>query len=335
MARPSVPGAESAPTEDKWYPLVLGDSFRPNAPVQYYTLRCAFAHALITGIGDAIRTVYLVGGIRVSETIVEVKKEGSGSSPTLSAKPTSSSRPPPVPLAHLPFLSPPSHEFKPASIDSARPGTLRRGGESRGESKVGVELPNNQPGKPPVEFEGHVDPCRDQEGLVLFDGRSFRLERLHYAVRNLRHIRLAKEKPAGTAGTVGADAGGAGGVAGGGAGGAGGGDKGGAAGAGFGSGGGGGGGGGWNLNLDEGKGFGGAGVGHGSREGDVGASPGGAGRGETGGAGQAGKKSRGNTLVSFALCFQWRPSCSVSQRYLCTRVSRGASLSPTFPHFSL
>lgn len=81
------------------------------------------------------------------------------------------------------------YEFKPASIDTSRPGSLHKSKEN----KVTVEFNNNQPGKPRVSFEGSSEDYKDVDAVLFFDGQTFRLERLHKAVKRLRHIRLPGE----------------------------------------------------------------------------------------------------------------------------------------------
>lgn len=81
------------------------------------------------------------------------------------------------------------YEFKPASIDTNRPGSLHKSKEN----KVTVEFNNNQPGKSRVSFEGSSEDYKDVDAVVFFDGQNFRLERLHKAVKRLRHIRLPGE----------------------------------------------------------------------------------------------------------------------------------------------
>jgi len=76
-------------------------------------------------------------------------------------------------------------EFKPASIDTGSPGTLHKGVEN----KVTVEFSNNQAGKPKVAFQGNSEDCKDMDAVIFFDGTNFRLERLHRAVKSLRHLR--------------------------------------------------------------------------------------------------------------------------------------------------
>lgn len=76
-------------------------------------------------------------------------------------------------------------EFKPASIDTDTPGTLHKSVEN----KVTVEFSNNQAGKPKVAFQGNSEDCKDMDAVIFFDGTNFRLERLHRAVKSLRHLR--------------------------------------------------------------------------------------------------------------------------------------------------
>ncbi|XP_058087669.1 uncharacterized protein LOC131234746 [Magnolia sinica] len=81
------------------------------------------------------------------------------------------------------------YEFKPASIDKNQAGSLHKNKENR----VTVEFPNNQPGKPKVTFEGSTEDYKDNDGVLFFDGETFRLERLHRAMKRLRHVRLPGE----------------------------------------------------------------------------------------------------------------------------------------------
>jgi ELL-associated factor len=95
-------------------------------------------------------------------------------------------------------------EFKPASIDKSQTGSL----QSTKDNRVTVEFHNNQPGKPKVAFEGSQEEYKDNDGVLFFDGESFRLERLHRAVKRLRHVRVPGESAvsnlaATTAGTAG------------------------------------------------------------------------------------------------------------------------------------
>lgn len=92
-------------------------------------------------------------------------------------------------------------EFKPASIDTGSPGTLHKGAEN----KVTVEFSNNQAGKPKVAFQGNSEDAKDCDAVIFFDGTSFRLERLHRAVKSLRHLRQG-ETAAALAGSGGAGA---------------------------------------------------------------------------------------------------------------------------------
>lgn len=86
-------------------------------------------------------------------------------------------------------------EFKPASIDKSQAGSLHKNKENR----VSVEFHNNQPGKPKVTFEGSSENYKDNDGVLFFDGQTFRLERLHRAVKRLRHVRLPGEAAAAAA----------------------------------------------------------------------------------------------------------------------------------------
>lgn len=86
-------------------------------------------------------------------------------------------------------------EFKPASIDKTKAGSLHKTKENR----VSVEFHNNQPGKPKVTFEGSSEEYKENDAVLFFDGESFRLERLHRAVKQLRHLRKPGESAAATA----------------------------------------------------------------------------------------------------------------------------------------
>lgn len=86
------------------------------------------------------------------------------------------------------------YEFKPASIDKNQRGTLHKSKDN----KVTVEFQNIQHGKPKVVFEGSSEDYKDNDAVLFFDGESFRLERLHRAVKRLRHNRALSES-AGTA----------------------------------------------------------------------------------------------------------------------------------------
>ncbi|KAH6799184.1 hypothetical protein C2S51_035668 [Perilla frutescens var. frutescens] len=81
------------------------------------------------------------------------------------------------------------YEFKPASIDKNQRGTLHKSKDN----KVSVEFQNIQTGKPKVTFEGTSEDCKDNDAVLFFDGESFRLERLHRAVKRLRHNRMMGE----------------------------------------------------------------------------------------------------------------------------------------------
>ncbi|KAH7571018.1 hypothetical protein ACOSQ2_019944 [Xanthoceras sorbifolium] len=81
------------------------------------------------------------------------------------------------------------YEFKPASIDKTKPGTLHKNKDNR----VSVEFQNNQLGKPKVTFEGSSEDYKENDAVLFFDGQTFRLERLHRAVKQLRHLRMPGE----------------------------------------------------------------------------------------------------------------------------------------------
>uniref|UniRef100_A0A1J3G069 ELL-associated factor 2 n=1 Tax=Noccaea caerulescens TaxID=107243 RepID=A0A1J3G069_NOCCA len=81
------------------------------------------------------------------------------------------------------------YEFKPASIDKKRSGTLHK----KKDNRVSVEFQNNQPGKPKVTFEGSSEDYKENDAVLFFDGEKFRLERLHRAVKQLRHRRTPDE----------------------------------------------------------------------------------------------------------------------------------------------
>ncbi|KAM3350196.1 hypothetical protein ACQJBY_022783 [Aegilops geniculata] len=83
-------------------------------------------------------------------------------------------------------------EFKPASIDKTQAGSLQKSKDNR----VTVEFHNNQPGRPKVAFEGSQEEYKDNDGVLFFDGETFRLERLHRAVKRLRHVRVPGESVA-------------------------------------------------------------------------------------------------------------------------------------------
>ncbi|KAB2604450.1 ELL-associated factor 2-like [Pyrus ussuriensis x Pyrus communis] len=87
------------------------------------------------------------------------------------------------------------YEFKPASIDKTKPGALKKSKDNR----VAVEFQNNQLGKPNVTFKGSSEEYKDNDAVLFFDGQTFRLERLHRAVKQLRHDRQPGESAAGMA----------------------------------------------------------------------------------------------------------------------------------------
>ncbi|KAL6587857.1 hypothetical protein OROMI_000835 [Orobanche minor] len=91
------------------------------------------------------------------------------------------------------------YEFKPASIDKNQRGTLHKSKDN----KVTVEFQNIQPGKPKMIFEGTSEDYKDNDAVILFDGESFRLERLHRAVKRLRHNRMLSESVGAVAASAG------------------------------------------------------------------------------------------------------------------------------------
>ncbi|KMZ72683.1 putative ELL-associated factor [Zostera marina] len=84
------------------------------------------------------------------------------------------------------------YEFKPASIDKSQAGALHKNKENR----VSLEFQNNQHGKPNVVFEGSSEDYKKNDGVLFFNGDSFRLERLHRSVKRLRHVRMPGESAA-------------------------------------------------------------------------------------------------------------------------------------------
>ncbi|TKY50942.1 Ell-associated factor Eaf [Spatholobus suberectus] len=90
------------------------------------------------------------------------------------------------------------YEFKPASVDKTKPGMLRKTKENR----VSVEFQNNQIGKPKVTFEGNSEEYKENDAVLFFDGETLRLERLHRAVKQLRHLRMPGESAAAAATVV-------------------------------------------------------------------------------------------------------------------------------------
>lgn len=89
-------------------------------------------------------------------------------------------------------------EFKPASIDKTKPGSLHKNKENR----VSVEFQNIQQGKPKVAFEGSSEDYKENDAVLFFDGETFRLERLHRAVKQLRLLRQPGESAAAQSGPV-------------------------------------------------------------------------------------------------------------------------------------
>lgn len=87
------------------------------------------------------------------------------------------------------------YEFKPASVDKSQPGLLRK----KRDNRVSVEFQNNQHGKPKVVFNGVAEDYKDNDAVLFFDGETFRLERLHRAVKRLRHMRVPGESAAAVA----------------------------------------------------------------------------------------------------------------------------------------
>ncbi|XP_030525018.2 suppressor protein SRP40-like [Rhodamnia argentea] len=87
------------------------------------------------------------------------------------------------------------YEFKPASVDKNQPGLLRK----KKDNRVSVEFQNNQHGKPKVVFDGVGEDYKDNDAVLFFDGETFRLERLHRAVKRLRHMRVPGESAAAVA----------------------------------------------------------------------------------------------------------------------------------------
>ncbi|KGN50678.1 ELL-associated factor 2 [Cucumis sativus] len=87
------------------------------------------------------------------------------------------------------------YEFKPASIDKTKPGWLKKTKENR----VTVEFQNSQPGKPNLSFVGSSEDYKENDAVLFFDGETFRLERLHRAVNQLRHLRQPGESAAAVA----------------------------------------------------------------------------------------------------------------------------------------
>ncbi|KAL9242561.1 hypothetical protein vseg_016549 [Gypsophila vaccaria] len=89
------------------------------------------------------------------------------------------------------------YDFVPASVDKTQPGALHRR-----KDKINVELNHVQPGKPKFNFEGTCDDLKENDAVMYFDGAGFRLERLHRAVKRLKHCRLPGEHAAAVAAAV-------------------------------------------------------------------------------------------------------------------------------------
>lgn len=92
------------------------------------------------------------------------------------------------------------YEFKPASIDKTKTGHLKKNKENR----VSVEFNNNQAGKPKVAFEGSNEEHKENDAVLFFDGETFRLERLHRAVNQLRLLRYPGESATAASAAAGA-----------------------------------------------------------------------------------------------------------------------------------
>ncbi|XP_031260968.1 ELL-associated factor 2 [Pistacia vera] len=90
------------------------------------------------------------------------------------------------------------YEFKPASIDKTKPGSLHK----KKDNRVSVEFQNNQLGKPKVTFGGSSEDYKENDAVLLFDGQTFRLERLHRAVKQLRHLRMPGESASAVAAAI-------------------------------------------------------------------------------------------------------------------------------------
>ncbi|CAL0300333.1 unnamed protein product [Lupinus luteus] len=84
------------------------------------------------------------------------------------------------------------YDFKPASVDKTKSAWMHKTKENR----VSVEFQNNQIGKPKVVFEGNSEEYRENDAVLFFDGTTLRLERLHSAVNQLRHLRMPGESAA-------------------------------------------------------------------------------------------------------------------------------------------
>lgn len=63
-----------------------------------------------------------------------------------------------------------------------------------------MEFKNNQSGKPKVSFDGVSEDYndKDKDAILFFDGETFRLEKLHRAVKRLKYLRVPGESAAGS-----------------------------------------------------------------------------------------------------------------------------------------
>lgn len=147
----------SAPKPERWYELSLGSTFKDHSSSRRNS--AAFDHV-------GVRR-HLYGGVNSSCFRLALQ---------ISA------------MCHLlgfdlilPKLMRLTDHFKPASMDKSQAGSLHKNKENQ----VRVEFFNNQPGKPKVAFQGSSEDCRDNDGVLLFDGGTFRLERLDHSVKSL------------------------------------------------------------------------------------------------------------------------------------------------------
>lgn len=53
-----------------------------------------------------------------------------------------------------------------------------------------------------MAFEGSSEDYKENDAVLFFDGETFRLERLHRAVKQLRHVRLPGESAAAASSTA-------------------------------------------------------------------------------------------------------------------------------------
>ncbi|KAG2307413.1 hypothetical protein Bca52824_027161 [Brassica carinata] len=82
-------------------------------------------------------------------------------------------------------------KFKPFQfslwIDKTKPAMFRK----RNDNIVTLEFQNNQIGKPKVRFDGVCEAdYNDKDAILFFDGETFRLEKLHRAVKRLKYMRV-------------------------------------------------------------------------------------------------------------------------------------------------